>query len=269
MAHHNIPGVSIAFFEEGQILWTKSYGFADVESNRPVNADTRFQAASISKPVAASAMLQMVQDGQLNLDKPVNDYLTSWKLSDNRFTEAEDVNLRRIVSHTAGLTVHGFRGYAKGEDVPTTVQVLNGAEPANSDRIMADTLPGSMYRYSGGGYTLMQMLLEDASGKDFAALMGENVLSKIGMTNSAYAQPLRPDWQGQEAFGYRSDSSMVEGQWHTYPEKAAAGLWTTPSDLAKFAIAVQNAWQGDQNQFISPEIAKQMLTNQIFWKACC
>ncbi|MEO0470320.1 MAG: serine hydrolase domain-containing protein [Bacteroidota bacterium] len=263
MAHHKIPGVSIAFFEDGEIIWTKSYGYADVEGKRLVDENTRFQAASISKPVAASAMMQMVQNGQLDLDKPVNEYLTSWKLTDNAFTQSKDVNLRRIVSHTAGLTVHGFRGYAKGEDVPTTTQVLDGAEPANSDQILTDTFPGSMYRYSGGGYTLMQLLLEDVSGKDFTTLMGENVLAKIGMANSAYSQPLRADWQGQEAYGYRGNGDMVEGKWHTYPEKAAAGLWTTPTDLAKFAIAVQEAWQGDENQFISPDIAKQMLTTQL------
>ena len=155
MAHYKVPGVSIAFFENGAIQWTRTYGYLSRDSLQRVDEASRFQAASISKPVAATGLLTLVEAGDLDLDADVNTYLQEWRVPENRFTEREQVTLRRLVSHNAGLTVHGFRGYAADEAVPTTVQVLNGATPANSDPIVADTLPGAIWRYSGGGYTVM------------------------------------------------------------------------------------------------------------------
>lgn len=262
MEEFKVPGISIAFFEEGEIKWAKAYGHADKEASRAVNVNTLFQAASISKPVAASAALTLVEEGKLELDADVNSYLDGWQVEENKFTENEKASLRRLVSHNAGLTVHGFRGYAKGEDVPTTVQILNGEEPANSPKIYPDTLPGAIYRYSGGGYTVMQKFMEDQTGKKFADLLKERVLDKTGMKNSTYQQPLPQELHAVAAHGYRSNGDKVEGDWHTYPEQAAAGLWTTPSDLAHFAISIQNAYKGSTTEFISPETAKEMLTAQ-------
>jgi CubicO group peptidase (beta-lactamase class C family) len=159
MARYKVPGVSVAFIENGKIAWTRTYGFADAAAKRPVTTETLFQAASISKPVAALAMLRLVQDGKLALDEDVNAKLHAWKVPENEFTRDEKVTLRRIVSHSAGLTVHGFRGYASDEAVPSTVQILNGEKPANNDPIRVDTVPGTLWRYSGGGYVVMQLLL--------------------------------------------------------------------------------------------------------------
>ncbi|MEM6804625.1 MAG: serine hydrolase domain-containing protein, partial [Bacteroidota bacterium] len=154
-------------------------------------------------------------------------------------------------------------GYAQGEDVPDVIQILDGEEPANSPKIFPDTLPGAIYRYSGGGYTVMQKFMEDQTGQRFAEILKSRVLDKTGMKNSTYQQPLPSEMHAQAAHGYRGSGEKVEGEWHTYPEQAAAGLWTTPSDLAHFAISVQKAYHGSTEEFISPETAKQMLTVQV------
>jgi CubicO group peptidase (beta-lactamase class C family) len=257
MADLKVPGVSIAVFNDGAIEWARGYGMADVGEGRPVTPRTLFQAASISKPVAATAALKLVQDGRLQLDEDVNGWLGDWKVPGNRFTEVEPVTLRRLVTHTAGMTVHGFPGYGEGERVPTTVEVLDGA--GNTAAIRVDTVPGSIWRYSGGGYTVMQYLLTEVAGMPFPEIMRTTVLEPIGMSESTYEQPLPDARRAQAATGYRGDGSEVDAKWHTYPEMAAAGLWTTPSDLARFAIEVQRAYAEDSDRVISPEMAKHML----------
>ena len=261
MAHFNVPGVSIAFFDQGEIQWTRTYGVRDVVDEKPVDENTVFQAASISKPVAAAAMLTMVEAGALDLDTDVNTYLKGWQITDNKFTEEEDITLRRLVSHNAGLTVHGFGGYSSVDKVPTTIQVLDGAKPANSAKIEPDTFPGAIWHYSGGGYTVMQKCMADVAGQDFPTIMEEMVLSKAGMERSTYQQPIPEDW-GNIAYAHRGNGSPITGHFHTYPEMAAAGLWTTPSDLGRFAIAVQNAYHGKDETLMQQATAQQMLTDQ-------
>ena len=263
MAFYKVPGVSIAVINHGQIEWVRGYGFANVAEKRPVTPETRFQAASISKSVAATAVLHFVEAGKIDLDREVNGYLKSWKVPDNDFTKDQKVTLRRILSHNAGLTVHGFPGYEAGKPVPTLVQVLNGEKPSNTDPIRVDFVPGSKWRYSGGGYTVMQQMLIDVLGEPFPEMMRQTVLDEFGMQDSAYSQPLRADWQAFAATAYRADGRPVGGKYHTYPELAAAGLWTTPRDLARFAIGIQRALAGNSNSVISQKAAEQMLTRQI------
>ncbi|HMD09903.1 MAG TPA: serine hydrolase [Candidatus Acidoferrum sp.] len=262
MAHYKVPGVSVAFFDHGQIIWTKTYGLADVASKKPVTPETLFQAASISKPVAALAALRLVQDGQLTLDEDVNVKLRTWKVPENAFTVKEKVTIRRILSHSAGLTVHGFAGYASDEPVPTVVQILNGEKPANSDPIRVDVVPGTLWRYSGGGYVVLQTLLSDVTGKPFPQIMRELVLGPAGMTHSTYEQPLPQNRASEAATPYRADGSPAKGGAHTYPEMAPAGLWTTPSDLARMAMEVQNEYMGKSSKILSQDMARQMLTRQ-------
>lgn len=263
MEHYNVPGVSIAFMNDGQIKWAKGYGYFSTDTSVAINEQTLFQAASISKPVAAMAALKLVDEGKLKLDDDVNLYLEGWQVEENKYTESEKVSLRRILSHSAGLTVHGFEGYSVNDTVPDIIQILNGVEPANSGRIYPDTIPGSIYRYSGGAYTVMQKMLTDISGLKFPDLMEESVLSLLGMTNSTYRQPLPPELKGNAAPGHRSDGSMIEGRWHTYPEMAAAGLWTTPSDLLRYALEVQYSMKGESNKIISQAMTEEMLTPQM------
>jgi CubicO group peptidase (beta-lactamase class C family) len=237
----------------------KAYGLADVEASRSATTATLFRAASISKPVAVTAALQLVQEGKLSLDEDVNLKLRSWKVPANDFTAKKPVTLRGIVSHTAGLTVHGFPGYAANAAVPTVVQVLNGESPANTRPVRVDVEPGTIWRYAGGGITAMQLLLTDVTGKPFPQLMRERVLDRIGMTASTYEQPLPAERAVQAATGYRTGGKPIVVT-STYPEMAAAGLWTTPTDLGKWMIEVQRAFGGESEKMISRRTAELMLT---------
>jgi CubicO group peptidase (beta-lactamase class C family) len=258
MAELKVPGVSIAVIHQGRIDWARGYGVT-TSGGPPVTEKSLFQAASISKPVFALAVLHLVDEGKLKLDSNVNDYLKSWKLPDNEFTATEKVTLRRLLSHSAGLTVHGFRGYAAGEKVPTTVQVLDGAAPANSAPIRVDIVPGTQQRYSGGGYTLAQLVLTDVTGTYLPRLMQDSVLKPLGMKLSTFEQPLPAKRIPEVAMPHRGDGRPVEGGPHTYPEMAAAGLWTTPTDLAHYALGVREALAG-KSKVISAATARAMLT---------
>jgi CubicO group peptidase (beta-lactamase class C family) len=262
MAHYHVPGVSIAVADSGRIVWARGYGVKEVGTTDSVTSTTLFQAASISKPVAATAMLRLVEEGKLDLDTPVNDYLKSWKVPDNRFTAKEPVTLRRIVSHNAGFTVHGFPGYEQGQPIPTVPQILDGVKPANTAPVRVDTFPGAIERYSGGGVTVEQLVLTDVTGEPFPELMKRLVLDPVGMTHSTYQQPLPDSLGGEAAAGYRTDDTMIPGRWHTYPEMAAAGLWTTPTDLLKWSQAITAAWAGRSTDLLSQAMAKEMLTVQ-------
>jgi len=263
MRELKVPGVSAAAFTNGRIAWTHGWGLADVTSGRRVTRETRFQAASISKPVAAAVVLALVSRGRLSLDAPANQFLRTWKLPDNEYTAARPVTLRHLLTHSAGTTVHGFRGYARGEEVPALHQVLDGLRPANSAAVRVDIPVGSRWRYSGGGISIAQLVVEDETNKPFAQVARELVLQPFGMTNSTFVQPLPADLRDSAATGYRASGDEVTGKWHTYPEQAAAGLWTTPEDLAKFAIEIQRIAAGSSGGVMSRALAQEMLTRQV------
>jgi len=260
MTAYNVPGLSIAVIENYKIVDVKGYGVIAPGSRTPVTPKTLFQAGSISKPVAATGALWMVERGQLSLDEDVNKKLTTWKVPDNEFTTTEKVTLRRLMSHTAGMTVHGFPGYDVDAPLPTLVQIFNGERPANTEPIRVDTVPGTKWRYSGGGVTVEQQLIMDVNGKPFPAFMRETVLDKIGMSDSSYEQPLPPARARMTAGGTSQDGKAVHGKWHVYPEMAAAGLWTTPTDLAKFAIEIALSKHGKSNRVLSQKMTEEMLT---------
>lgn len=261
MAHHHVPGVSIAVIEGGRIAWTHGAGVKTAGSADPTNAvtpDTLFQAGSISKPVAATGMLRLVERGTLQLDTDVNRYLTTWKVPDDEHTEREKVTLRRLASHTAGLTMYGFPGYERDQPIPTLVQILNGTAPANTEPVRVDAVPGSISRYSSGGTLVMQLLMMDVTGKPFPALMQELVLGPAGMTHSTFELPVAR--ASEAARAHLGEGKMIPGGWHVYPEMAPAGLWTTPSDLARWAIAIADAHAGRSKALLSQAMARQMLT---------
>ena len=259
MAELHIPAVGIAVVHEGRIAWARGFGVVTL-GGPPATSHTLFQAASISKPITALAVLHLVQTGKLALDTDVNEYLKSWKLPSNQFTEQHPVTLRELLTHTAGVTVHGFPGYAKDEPLPTLVQVLNGVAPSNSPPIRVDTLPGSTWRYSGGGYVIVQQLLSDVTGQQFYKSMEDIVLTPIGMRESTFEQPLPAERMKDVATPYRESGRPVKGGPHVYPERAPAGLWTTPSDLARYIIEVQHAVAGKSARVLTAAMANQMLT---------
>ena len=260
MKHWKVPGLSIAVIKDFKIDWARGYGVKDIETNEPVTTETLFQAGSISKPVAAMVALKRVQEGKIALDANINDKLQTWKLPDNEFTAKKKVTLANLLSHTGGLTVHGFPGYATGAKIPTLSQVLDGTEPANTAAVRVNMEPGTRFRYSGGGTTIAQLAIMDIEKKPFPQIAQETVLGPLKMTNSTYSQPLPDDWRKKAASGHRRDGALVAGKIHVYPEMAAAGLWTTPTDLAKFAIEVQLSYAGRSNKVLTKEMIDKMVT---------
>lgn len=261
MKKRGITGLSLAIIDGGKIVREQGYGFTDKSGKTPVTSSTLFQAGSISKPVAALGALHLVDKGLLALDEDVNTKLRTWTVPRNKLTDAHKVTLRLLLSHTAGMTVHGFPGYRIGAPLPTLTQVLNGEKPANTSAIRVERIPGSNWKYSGGGYVVMQQTVIDATGQPFARYMDETVLKPLGMVSSTYSQPLPEHMAVRAAKGYGGIfGQSVNGGWHVYPEMAAAGLWTTAADLARFAIGIQSSVAGHLNPVISQSLTRQMLT---------
>lgn len=263
MRELKVPGVSIAFVRNFQIEWAQGYGMADLAGEYPVTTETRFQAASISKCVAAVAALRLVERGALQLDEDVNAKLKSWKVPDNPLTLDERVTLRRLLSHAAGLSVSGFPGYPSGDSIPQLLNILDGGKPANNAAVRVECTPGMQYVYSGGGYEVLQQLLTDTTGDDFAEIVQADVFGRVHMKHSMFAQPLPSSYAADAATGYQGDGSPLPGRYYTYPELAAAGLWTTPSDIALLCIELMKARQGQTHRLLEPATAREMLSLQM------
>ena len=261
MERFHVPGVSVAIVKDFRIDWAKGYGSADVESGMRVDADTLFQAASISKPVAAMAAMRAVQDGAFGLDQDINTILTSWKLPDSEFTRGHPVTPRALMSHTSGLgDGFGFPGYHPSAPRPTLVEILNGSKPSNVGPVRMERPPFTAEKYSGGGVTMMQLAMTDAIGRPYPEIMQSLVLGPIGMTHSAYEQPLSTERDRHAARAHGSSGRAMDTKWHVYPELAAAGLWTTPTDLATFAIEIQQAALGRSARVLTRTSVLEMLT---------
>ena len=259
MEQLHVPGVSIAVIRNGSIAWARGYGVKRA-GGAPVTAGTLFQAGSISKPLAAMAALRQVQEKKLALDADVNSELVSWKVPESAAAHGKVVTLRELLTHTAGFTVHGFPGYAAGARVPTLIEVLDGRSPANTPPIRLESEPGSRWNYSGGGYTVMQQTVLDATQTPFPALLHDTVLAPIGMAHSTNEQPLPAAMESEAATPYDEKGRPIRGGSHTYPEMAAAGLWTTPSDLALFCLETQRSLEGKANHVLSEELTREMVT---------
>jgi CubicO group peptidase (beta-lactamase class C family) len=257
----DLPGASVAVIKDFHIHWAKGYGTADVISGDAVDPDTLFQAASISKPVAAMAVLKAVQDGRFGLDDDINTIVKSWKLPTGEFTRERPVTPRTLLSHTSGLDDgFGFPGYPPSAPLPTLVQILDGQSPSNVGPVRLARPPMTAMKYSGGGATLMQLAMIEAIGRPFPDIMQSFVLGPIGMTRSAYEQPLSAAHDRHAARAHDREGQARDVKWHVYPELEAAGLWTTPSDLAKFAIEVQLSLQGRSTRVLSRAMMQEMVT---------
>jgi CubicO group peptidase (beta-lactamase class C family) len=257
----HVPGVSIAVFNDFRISWAKGYGIADADTGAPVTADTLFQAASISKTIAAMTSMKAVQDGRFTLDQDVNSILKSWKLPGGAFTKDRPVTPRGLMSHTSGTgDGFGFPGYAPGTPLPSVVQILDGVPPSNRRPVRLERPPATGFKYSGGAVMIEQLALTDAAGKPFEQLAREWVLNPIGMTNSTYEQPLPASRHAQAARAHDRLGKRMGDPWHVYPEQAAAGLWTTPTDLARFLIEAQLSLQGKSNRVLKQAAMQEMVT---------
>lgn len=259
MRRFRVPGVSVAVIKDFRIHWAKAYGVADVSSGRLVRTDTPFQAASISKPVTALAAMRLAQEGKFGLDDDVNRHLTSWRVPTSDLTRVQPVTPRSLMSHTSGADDgFGFPGYEPAAPRPTVVQVLDGASPSNVGKVTFARLPYAASKYSGGAVTLMQLLLTDVTGDDFAAFMQARVLGPLGMTDSSFEQPPPDSRAARLAHAHNGQGTHGAVPWHVYPEQAAAGLWTTASDLARVAIEVQEAVRGPKGKVLTQASAREM-----------
>ena len=265
MRYHKVPGFSIALIDQGELAWAKGYGVLEAGGEAVVTDETIFQAASISKPVSAMVALHLVETGLLDLDADVNEVLRSWKVPENKHTQVHKVTLRGLLSHTAGVTIHGYLGYPSDAQLPTLQQVLNGEPPANSKPVRVKQTPGTAFSYSGGGYVLVQQMIEDVTGRSLAGLAQELIFDKLGMANSTFDSLLPQAFIPLAATAHRRDGEPVPGKWHIYPEQAAASLWSTPSDLARLIIEVLKSYKNESNLVLSAEMTRQMLTPQVSW----
>lgn len=263
MAFHRIPAVSIAVINNGRVEWVRAYGELESGSKRIVTPDTLFQAGSVSKTLTAMAALRLVEEGRLSLDADANTQLKSWQIPASRFTQERPVTLRRLLNHSAGMNVHGFLGYAQGAAVPSLLQVLDGVAPANSEAVRVESTPGSQWSYSGGGYSVAQLMMTEAGQQPFPELMRALVLAPLQMHDSSFAMTLPATWQARTASGYHSDGEPVAGRWHVYPESAAAALWATPGDLAKVVVDIQQAQGGAPGKVLSPAMTATLLRRDL------
>ncbi|HEX5153864.1 MAG TPA: serine hydrolase domain-containing protein [Parafilimonas sp.] len=263
MKAKGINGVSIAVIRNYKIAWAKGYGRADKDANTPVTTQTLFQAASLSKSLNAVGVLKLAQDKKIDLYTDINQYLKSWKFPYDTVSHGKKITIANLLSHTAGLTVHGFGGYETGDSIPTLEQILDGKHPANSDPVRSMFEPGLRSEYSGGGTTIAQQIVMDVTGEPYATYMQQNVLDPLGMTMSSYQQPPARDKEKYLSTGYRGNGEVIKGKYHIYPEQAAAGLWTNPTDLAKYIIETQLSLQGKSSKVLNAEFTKLRLTPYI------
>lgn len=255
MTAQKIPAVSVAVFRDGQLAWAHAWGTTDTVAGTPALSSTLFQAASISKPVAAFGAMTMVADGSLSLDKDISQSIIGWQVG-------SPITMRQLLSHSSGLGVSGFDGYEVGKPLPNVLQILNGQQPANSRAVVLEGQPGVAFNYSGGGFTALQALMMQTASKPFDVLMQDRVLGPLSMTESRFSQPLPANLVGISAKGHQNGIPIVGGA-HIYPELAAAGLWTTPRDLGKVAVSIQNALRGMSDGPLTPDSVRQILTPQV------
>ena len=264
MHYHQVPAVSIAVVNNGQLEWARAYGVNVVGKAEHSTPNTLFQTASISKAVSAMAALHLVEQGKLKLDGDVNSQLKSWKLPDNELTKEHKVSLRQLLNHSGGVNVHGFHGYAitqtATQTVPSLLAVLKGEDPANTEPVRVEAIPGTKWSYSGGGYTIVQLMMMEASQQEFPQLLQNIVFTPLDMQHSRFAASLPKQDRTNAAAGHNGSGAAIAGLWHQNPELAAAGLWSTPSDLAKIIIEVQKSDAGISNKILSSPMTKTMLT---------
>lgn len=260
MAYYKVKGLSIAVIHNYKVVWAKGYGWADEKEKRPITTETLFEPGSISKSLNAVAILKLVQDKKLDLYTDINTYLKSWKFPYDKKSNGKKITLAQLLSHSAGLTVHGFPGYDRKEKIPTVPQILDGKKPANTPSVRSMIEPGEKFIYSGGGTTISQLIITDVTGQPYDKFLYENVLKPIGMENSFYSQPPPENKWKLCATGYYPNGDEVPNKFHVYPEQGAAGLWMTPTDLCNYIIETQLAYEGKSAKVLNQEMTKLRLT---------
>ena len=260
MQKHNTPGLAIAFIENGMLKFAAGFGVLNSEKETTVNADTVFSVGSVSKVINAVLILRLVDKGLLDLDVDVNHYLKSWKIKKNKFTSSKKITLRHLLSHTAGLTVHGFPDFYPGEELPTVIETLEGKAPAKTPAVQSIFTPGIKMKYSGGGITVSQLVVTDVTGLSYPEAAKKYVFDPLEMKRSTFLNPL-PKTHGNIAKAHDRAGKLTAKPrgYQAMPEMAASGLWTSANDLAKFMKALISSYHGESN-FLMKETTRTMMT---------
>jgi CubicO group peptidase (beta-lactamase class C family) len=253
MSAHKVPAISVAVVHDGRLDWSASWGRLQHDGAR-AGCDSLFQAGSLAKPATVLAALRMQEKGVIDLDADVGTTLTSWQLPKGLQTDANPVTLRKLFAHTAGITPGGYDGYAQGQPIPTDRQTVQGEAPGNAGKVEVLAAPGTFLRYSGGGYTVAEIALQDRLKQPFERIMREWLTTPAGMKQADFTQPLPAASHARTARGHLPDGSAVPGGWHNHPEQAAAGLWATASDLAALLIEIRKGWLGQSKVFSQASI---------------
>lgn len=257
MEDENIPGVSIALFDNGKITW-QTYGYANLIDSIKVTQNTVFNGASLSKPVTAMAALNLVEQGVLTLNEDINKYLEGWKVPENKFTEHEKVTLKRLISHTAGFERYVQSSFFPDEELPTIEQMLAGEKPSVDPAVSVVSVPGQKEVYSNPGYSVLEKLLEDVTDKAFHDILAELIFEPVHMTHSSFEQPVPNHLSQQMATSYSNE--LEPYPYKLFPFKAAGGIWTTPTDLAKFLVTVLEDHHLGTNVILSKKMTDSLFT---------
>lgn len=251
----SVPSVSLVILDHGKVALNCAFGHG-------ASPDMLYQAASLSKLVTAVMALRLVEQGRLDLDADVTNVFRSWHLPASDLSKGHPVTLRGLLSMTGGIGVPGFTGYEPGDPLPSLMQILDGVPPAHSPPVRVEYAPGSRYAYSGGGYEIVQVLIEDVTGQDFASAAQALVLKPADMRHSLFAQPLPPALLKDAAMGHHGDGDPLPGGSRLIPELAAGGLWSTPGDLAQLLVDLAASYRGDEAHLLSHAMARSMFTRQ-------
>jgi CubicO group peptidase (beta-lactamase class C family) len=258
MQHYNVPGVSIAVVQDFQLVGVKTYGLKEAGAPAVLNQETPFQSASISKLVNAVGIMKLVEAGKLDLDQNVNEILKGWQIPASSDYPNAVVTTRMLLTHSAGLSNHGFDGYKSAEGLPSVLEILTTAKGVKANPMEFIREPGTTFKYSGGGTLVTQLMVEELSGKSYPEYMQEAVLQPLGMTNSFYSVN-QAGREAQLATAHFANGKPRKNKYQHYPESAAGGLWSTPTDLSKVMIDLMLAFNGEEGRLLKPETAKAML----------
>jgi CubicO group peptidase (beta-lactamase class C family) len=260
LQQHQVTGISFAVLRNFQIEYAQCEGFISKASKEPLWPDSLFQGASLSKAFSAVLCMILQERGLLDFDKPISSYLKSWQLPENEWTKEQPVTIRHILSHFSGINVPTYRGYFTGEPVPTLKDLLEGAESSSEPEVFVEEPVDEQFIYSTGAFAVLEVLLEDVCNQDFATLIQKEILQPLNMHRTLFSQPLPEDLSGNAACGHRHDTETVAGNWFAYPTRAGSGIWTTPIDLAKFALHLQQILRDEKSGLISPAGLLELIT---------
>lgn len=259
MRQKKLNGLSVAIFEDYKVIWTNQWGIKEAGSAEKIDVNTAFSTASISKPITAIVCAILEEKGLINLDDPISKYIKRWELPKSNFTNDTEVTWKHLLSHTSGASQGGFEDYYEGDSIPSIVQSLNGILlPRTKEPIRFLFKPGTNWEYSGGGYVIVQLALEDRLQKPMSAIVKEYLLDPLKLENSTMVQPNEKGFITNIAKVHNDNGEIIRTGVPITPQVAPSGLWSTPSDLAVIAIEMQKALIGKGNKVISTNVARKV-----------